>query len=388
MIHENNIRVVPSRISLPSLEEQANLAEKHKVDTLLYCPNPWAIRHVFINQETGEVVRARCNRWDCLYCGPRKVDTWRQLVKTAEPTLFLTLTKAGKTVEDAARALTTFLQYLRRGSKGQGPNHIGARLAYLIEYFAVLERHLAFDENGFHWHLLIKGVDYIPHEILKEAWRSARHGEAYIVHIEAIRKPHVIGYVTKYLTKSLSSGEKGVRFEEREQVSLDIDESGKLVEERRTYTAQLVSKARRIRYSRHFFPESVAVLRARLFEEVEQATMEQGEVAAVESAQVEGSVVVDQPVVEATEAVVTTEQEGQAGQEDTSEQAATGEPLVKRSAWVIVECDAFTDDIQEYRRRRRKALLEALLALREGQKHLSRRVINIWAYQRQLRKAG
>ncbi len=208
------------------------------------------------------------------------------------------------------------------------------------------------------------------------------------MHIEAIRKPHVIGYVTKYLTKSLSSGEKGVRFEEREQVSLDIDESGKLVEERRTYTAQLVSKARRIRYSRHFFPESVAVLRARLFEEVEQATMEQGEVAAVESAQVEGSVVVDQPVVEATEAVVTTEQEGQAGQEDTSEQAATGEPLVKRSAWVIVECDAFTDDIQEYRRRRRKALLEALLALREGQKHLSRRVINIWAYQRQLRKAG
>ena len=373
---------------LPSLEEHANLVEKHNVDTLLYCPNPWAIRHVFINQETGEVVRARCNRWDCLYCGPRKVDTWRQLVKAAEPTLFLTLTKAGKTVEEAARALTTFLQYLRRGSKGQGPNHIGARLAYLIEYFAVLERHLAFDENGFHWHLLIKGVDYIPHEILKEAWRSARHGEAYIVHIEAIRKPHVIGYVTKYLTKSLSSGEKGVRFEEREQVSLDIDESGKLVEERRTYTARLVSKARRIRYSRHFFPESVAVLRARLFEEVEQATMEQGEVAAVESAQVESDEVVDEPVMKVAEAVETKEQEEQAGQEDTSEQAATGEPPVKRSAWVIVECDAFTDDIQEYRRRRRKALLEALLALREGQKHLSRRVINIWAYQRQLRKAG
>ncbi|SRR6266436_4025921 len=65
--------------SLPLLEEQADLVEKHGVETLLYCPNPWAIRYVFINQNTGEVVCARCNRWDCLYCGPRKVDMWRQL---------------------------------------------------------------------------------------------------------------------------------------------------------------------------------------------------------------------------------------------------------------------------------------------------------------------
>lgn len=92
------------RFPLPLLEEQVMLVEKHKVETLLFCPDPWALRHVFINQDTGEVVRARCNRWDCLYCGPRKVDTWWQLVKAAEPTLFLTLTKAGKTVEEAARA--------------------------------------------------------------------------------------------------------------------------------------------------------------------------------------------------------------------------------------------------------------------------------------------
>ena len=84
------------RFRLPSLEEQADVAEKHNVDTLLFCPHPRSLRHIFINQLTGEVVRARCNRWDCLYCGPRKVDQWRQLVKVAEPTLFLTLTKAGK----------------------------------------------------------------------------------------------------------------------------------------------------------------------------------------------------------------------------------------------------------------------------------------------------
>ena len=120
MTHDISKIGTASRFSLPSLDEQADLAEMHGVDTLLFCPNPWALRHVFINQDTGEVVRARCNRWDCLYCGPRKVDQWRQLVKAAEPTLFITLTKAGHTVEEASRALTTFLQYLRRGSKGRG----------------------------------------------------------------------------------------------------------------------------------------------------------------------------------------------------------------------------------------------------------------------------
>jgi hypothetical protein len=304
---------------------------------------------------------------------------WRQLVKAAEPTLFLTLTKAGKTVEEAARALTTFLQYLRRGSKGRGPNHIGMREAYPIEYFCVLERHLDFDENGFHWHLLIKGVTYIPHEVLKEAWRSARRGIAYIVHIEAIRKPHVIGYVTKYLTKSLSSGEKGMRQEERERTSLHTDAEGKVVEERHTYTVDLVSKARRIRYSRHFFPESVSELRARLFAEVEQETMEQVVNTPADGSQTDNTGLIDESAVE------TVEQEEQA---ETGEQAEIEEEPVKRSAWIIVECDEFTDDIKEYQRRRRKALLEALLQIREGQKHLSRRVINIWAYQRTLRKAG
>jgi|SRR5579859_4975734 len=142
MAFDQNAKGAVLSFPVPLLDEQADLVEKYKVDTLLYCPNPWAIRHVFINQDTGETVRARCNRWDCLFCGPRKVDMWRQLVKAAEPTLFLTLTKAGKTVEEVARALTTFLQYLRHGSKGHGPNHIGAREAYPIEYFCVLERHL------------------------------------------------------------------------------------------------------------------------------------------------------------------------------------------------------------------------------------------------------
>ncbi len=280
--------------------------------------------------------------------------------------MFITLTKAGKTVEEAARALTTFLQYLRRGSKGRGPNHIGAREAYPIEYFAVLERHSDFEENGFHWHLLVKGVEFIPHEVLKEAWRSARHGVAYIVDVQAIRKPHVIGYVTKYLTKSLSCGEKGIRQEEQEKVIYGLDDEGNIVEERHTHTVELVSKARRIRYSRHFFPEKVTELRARLFAELEQESMEQADSQSP------------------TESAMTDEVD----QREASKPRGDESP-VKRSSWSLVEQETFTQDIKEYRRRRRKALLEALVDIRERQRHLSRRVINMWAYQRsELRWAG
>src|SRR6266705_1336684 len=56
---EESGRGTQSRFHLPSIEEQAVIAQKHQVDTLLFCPDPWALRHRFINQETGEVVRAR-----------------------------------------------------------------------------------------------------------------------------------------------------------------------------------------------------------------------------------------------------------------------------------------------------------------------------------------
>src|SRR5258708_30098183 len=353
---------VPScpRFPVPSLGDQADLVERHGLDTLLFCPNPWALRHVFINQETGETVRARCNRWDCLYCGPRKVDQWRQLVKAAEPTVFIRVTKAGNRVEEASQALTVFMRYLRRGSKGKGPNRIGTREAYPIEYFAVLERHSNFEENGFHWHLLVKGCDFIPHEVLKEAWRSARHGEAYIVDVQAIRKPHVIGYVTKYLTKSLSRGEKGIQYEEREKTGVGVDDEGNIVEQRRTYTAELVSKARRIRYSRHVFPEKIADLRARLFAEIEQGSMEQG-----------GS----QPSCEGCQVndgllggIIPADEESHINHDETEQQS------VKRSSWTLVQQEEFTQNIKEYQQRRRKALLDALDDCRNG-RHISRRGI-------------
>lgn len=325
-----------------SLECQADMIERQGLATLLFCPDPWALRHRFVNAETGETIRARCNSWRCLYCGPRKVDQWRQLVKEAEPTLFLTLTKAGHTVEECARALTTFLQYVRRGSKGRGPNHIGVRLAYPAEYFGVLERHRDFEHVGFHWHLLLGGVDSIPHSVLKEGWRSATHGTSYIVHVQAIRKPHVIGYVTKYLMKSLSDEEKGASTAERERFVYRLGDDGKPLRVLSKQKVRVVSSARRIRYSRHFFPETVEALRARLFRPEEGFTVD-----------------------------------GESSDEESQEGS---------SSWVLYECEGSADDFEGFGQLRHQALLESLEAARAGRLHLSRRVINMWAYQRMARR--
>ncbi len=332
------------------LTTQAQLAETYGVVHLLFCPNAWALRHHFIHHGTGETIRARCNRWDCLYCGPRKVDQWRQMIQAAEPTLFLTLTKAGTTVEEAARALTTFLQYVRRGSKGRGPNHIGARLAYPVEYFGVLERHRNFAENGFHWHLLLRGVEHLPYkEIIQPAWRSARHGEAEIGHIEKIRKPQAIGYVTKYLTKNIVYAEKGTREKEREMLFLELDAQGNRHLERQSVLVEVESHARRIRYSRNFFPEQISDLRRRLFSDLEGTEVKEE------------------------------------GESTGAETPAEEEQPVQRSAWTLVEDAEMTTDRDEYKRRRQKALLDALEDIQAGRRRLSRRVLNTWAYQRRER---
>ena len=42
------------------------------------------------------------------------------------------------------------------------------------------------------------------------------------------------------------------------------------------------------------------------------------------------------------------------------------DPLIKRSSLVLVEQEAFTQDSNEYRKRWRKAVLEALIDLRVG----------------------
>src|SRR6266568_4964078 len=317
------------------------LSTKYQLDTLLYCPDAWALRHRFINRDTGEVIRARCDNWKCLHCGPRKVDVWRQLVQAAEPTHFVTLTKVGWTLKEAARVLTTVLQYLRRGSKGRGPDRIGARPGYPIEFFAVLEEHRDFEHVGFHWHMLIKGVDYLPKQVVSDALRSATKGRSYIVHVQAVRKAHAVGYVTKYLTKDITSDKRGVHELQREVVVPQVDEQGHLRQERVMRTVEVASKARRIRYSRQFFPASTADLRLRLFSHL--ANPDEIEIDAAASDDVSGHC-----------------QEGQPGEAPSLEDEI--EP-VKRSSWSLYEHDPFSQDIADYRERRRQALHETILDL-------------------------
>src|SRR5579859_7259559 len=202
--------VIQGRFQPLPIEKQADLLEQQGLDSLLYCRNAWALRHRFLHTETGEVIRARCGSWSCLYCGPRKVDMWRQLVKAAEPTLFITLTQVGMSLKEASRVLTTVLQYIRRGSKGRGKNHEGARPAYPIQVFAVLEEHSDFERVGFHWHLLVKGVDFLPNYVVSDALRSATGGHSYITKVVRVRNSTAVGYVTKYLTKEIMRESRGV----------------------------------------------------------------------------------------------------------------------------------------------------------------------------------
>jgi hypothetical protein len=338
---------------LPTVEEQLTSIVEDQRETLYICPNAWALRHRFVDCETGELRRARCDSWHCLYCGPRKVDLWRQLVKAAAPTHFVTLTKVGKTVEEAARLLTTVVQRLRRGFKSQDPTRKGYREAYPIEYFAVLERHHDFEENGFHWHLLVKGVEFLPNQVVSDALRSATGGRSYITKTEGIYNEAAVDYVTKYLTKHIRDGEKGVRHEAREMVVLGVDENGKPVQEKQVQTVEVVSKARRIRYSRRFFPASVTELRARLFADIDEA----------------GGIAIDgattpPPSAETPEIDMSGEQEGP-----------------HRPSWALIEREPFTNSVREYSRRKQEALREVIVDRREGGKRLNRRILTMWNYQ-------
>lgn len=380
-------------MELLPLEVQVEWIEGQGLATLLYCRNAWALRHRFVQTETGETVRARCGSWSCLYCGPRKVDMWRQLVKAAQPTLFITLTQVGYTLKEAARVLTTVLQYLRRGSRGRGKNHVGARPAYPIQVFAILEEHSDFEGVGFHWHLLVKGIDFIPNQVVSDALRSATGGRSYITKTVRVRNHAAVGYVTKYLMKEIMRERRGLVQEERQRTTVALhpvagavdgrgetyqyevarNEQGDVEVETRVENLERLCKAHRIRYSKHFFPTSTAELRRQVF----------GEKVEDEQAQEQGQ---------------------ECEQVAIEEQAEPSEPVAQpvkatRSSWILYEVEPVSKDDEgvaggetareAHRRRKREALVEAVTALREGKRLYSRRVVSIWSYQReQLRLAG
>jgi hypothetical protein len=93
--------------------------------------------------------------------------------------------------------------------------------------------------------------------------------------IDRVRNARAIGYATKYLLKAVAMPERGTRQAKRMRSVLVEDTLGELHFEREEVIEDVVSKARRIRYSRHFFPERVAVLREKLFNGMEEQSMEQ-----------------------------------------------------------------------------------------------------------------
>jgi hypothetical protein len=367
-------------IPLLDITTQANLTEAVGTETLYFCPDPWALRHRFISPD-GEVVRARCDKWSCEYCGPRKTDQWRQLIAAAEPQLHIVLSRAGHTIEEAARALTTFVQYLRRGSKGRGKAHVGAREAYAFEYFAVLERHANFEETGFHWHLLVSSVDFIPKEVVDKAWASAtkshfenpEEGNKWAF-IQRVNNARAIGYVTKYLTKDIVRSEKGTKERRVEVKEKTLDVYGEVVETKQVYVYAATSHARRIRYSRHFFPESVEELRFRLFSGLDNPEgIERDLVPANHpNADLDGTLVVE----------VSDEKDVFSPSDELVQPEILQEEEPTRPKWALYEAEPFTCDYQEYRARRRRALLESLMLVRARTWRISGRILSVWAFQR------
>ena len=341
--------------------EQVRLAEQYQLESLLFCPDAWALRHRFINVRTGEEIRARCDRWTCLYCGPRKVDLWRRLVAEAEPKLHVVLTRVGWTVQDASRVLTTVLQYLRRGSKGLGRGHLGVRPAYPVECFAVLEEHKNFQQVGFHWHLLVNGVEYLPHQVVSDALRSSMkvryepQDRSYIVRVRGVTNTRAIGYVTKYLTKEVAVERRGTRLVEQQRLVYRRDEQGQLKREPTTRLIEVLSRARRIRYTRHFFPESTVALRARIF-----ADLGQGEIALSAGGLVP----------------------------DVADEVPEEGLQASTDSWVLYEQAPYSSDLNVYSTRRHEALVEALQRQQDGERLYSGRMVTMWAAQQRLQREG
>jgi hypothetical protein len=187
-------------------------------DEIACCTDKWAVRHCFVNDQTGEVVPVLCHTYGCKRCGPLRVEAWRSFIELAEPERFITLSRVGLTLVEVGRVATVLARRLRR--KG-----------YTFEYCMTFERH----RNGYyHIHMLQKG-DYIPQPLLSDCLLTATHGFSYVVHI-AKCTPGTAGYVTKYCTKVLAAQEVQRSDGTRARVN-------------------------RVRYSKGFFPAPTKVLK-------------------------------------------------------------------------------------------------------------------------------
>lgn len=202
--------------------------------------------------------------------------------------------------------------------------------------------------------------------------------------MDRVKNAKFIGYVAKYLTKHIARGEKDTKERQREVTEAQLrqvsdhtfevvcDDKGKPIERKRIQVDQVTSSARRIRYSRHFFPVSVEELRFRLFSQLDDPDQ------------------IERDTMSAQSAVADTEEPDSSLEEQPSEipfdefaeaeQPQDDSP--SRPRWSLYEAEPFSKDANEYRQRRRRALLEAMMVVRAGQWRISDRVISVWSFQR------
>lgn len=189
------------------------------------------------------IVPTRCKLWRCPTCGPILARQWQTRIAAAKPTRFMTLTcdpahfpTPGHAYDAMKAALPKLVRILRQRA--------GA-----FEYAATWELH----ESGYpHLHLLCKGV-YLPKSMIRYHWNAL--GIGYIVHIRQVDDDkQAAWYVTKYVTKTLTTVAATIRFTRLIQVS-----RGFLSHEPETPLPDLTGKPEVI-HTRHHLPEVMQIL--------------------------------------------------------------------------------------------------------------------------------
>jgi len=140
---------------------------------------------------------------------------------------------------------------------------------------------------------------------------------------------------------------------EQQRLVYRMDDQGQLKREPTTLLSEFISRARRIRYTQHFFPASTAALRAWIF-----AVLGQGEIALSAGGLVP----------------------------DVAAEALDEEQEVSRSSWVLYEKAPYSADLNDYYARRHRALVEALQRQQDGERLYSGRIVTMWAAQQRLQR--
>ena len=155
------------------------------------CPNGSI---VLTHSGNVNVLPARCNRWNCKNCGPRKARRLRARLEQTNPSRLITLTlrpdpslTPAEMLQKANRAWSILWRRYRRrfGAKARG-------YAKIVELTKAGTPHLH----------IIASVPFIHHRQLSAEWRELTG--SYIVDIRVVKKSKGIsGYLTSYLTKAL-----------------------------------------------------------------------------------------------------------------------------------------------------------------------------------------